>query len=79
MIKLNWNSVFSIQEGNPRLQKILDVHRNVFGDGLGTVKGTVAKIYVDTAAPPKYMKARPVPYALKAKSSRSYIGCRVRA
>ena len=61
VIKLNWNSVFSIQEGNSQLQKILDVHRDVFGEGLGTAKGTVAKIYVDPAAPPKYMKARPVP------------------
>ena len=27
----------------------------------------MAKIYVDPTAPPKYMTARPVPYALKAK------------
>ena len=67
VIKLNWNSVFSNQEGNPQLQKILGVHNDVFGEGLGTVKGTMAKIYVDLTAPPKYMKARPVPYALKAK------------
>ena len=40
---------------------------DVFGEGLGTLKGTEAKIYVDPNAPPKFMKARPVPYALKAK------------
>ena len=67
MIKLNWNSIFSIQEGNPQLQKILDAHKGVFGEGLGTLKGTEAKIYVDPNAPPKFMKARPIPYALKAK------------
>ena len=38
VIKLNWNSTFSFKEGNPQLQKILDVHRNVFGEGLGTVR-----------------------------------------
>ena len=67
VIKLNWNSIFNIQEGNPQLQKILDAHKDVFGEGLGTLKGTEAKIYVDRSAPPKFMKARPVPYALKAK------------
>ena len=67
VIKLNWNSIFSIQEDNPQLQKILDAHKNVFGEGLGTLKGTEAKIYVDPSAPPKFTKARPVPYALKAK------------
>ena len=67
VIKLNWNNVFSIQEDNPQLQKMLDVHKDVFGEGLGTLKGTEAKIYVDPGAAPKYMKARPVPYALKAK------------
>ena len=67
VIKLNWNSIFNIQEGNPQLQKILDAHKDVFGEGLGTLKGTEAKIYVDPSAPPKFMKARPVPYALKAK------------
>ena len=41
--------------------------RTFFGEGLGTLKGTEAKIYVDPNAPPKFMKARPVPYALKAK------------
>ena len=69
VIKLNWNSIFSIQEGNPQLQmqKILDTHKDIIGEGLGTLKGTEAKIYVDPNAPPKFMKVRPVPYALKAK------------
>ena len=67
VIKLNWNSIFSIQEDNPQLQKILNAHKDVFGEGLGTLKGKEAKIYVDPSAPPMFMKARPVPYALKAK------------
>ena len=67
VFKLNWNKIFAIQEGNPQLQKILDAHKDVFGEGLGTLRGTTAKIYVDPAATPKFMKARPVPYALKEK------------
>ncbi|XP_078355328.1 uncharacterized protein LOC144639937 [Oculina patagonica] len=42
-------------------------HKNVFGEGLGTLPGTEAKIYVDPEATPKFMKSRPAPYALKAK------------
>jgi len=38
-----------------------------FSEGLGTLMGTEAKIYVDPSAPPKFMKACPVPYALKAQ------------
>ena len=67
MIKLNWNSIFSIQEGNPQLQKILEAHKDILGEGLGTLKGTEAKIYVDPGASPKFMKPRPVQYAPKAK------------
>ena len=66
-IKLNWQTIFCIQDSNPQLQKILDAYKDVFGKGLGTLKGTEAKIYVDPEATPMFMKARPVPYALKAK------------
>ena len=38
---------------------------DVFMEGLGTLKGVKAKIYVDQGAEPKYIKARSVPYALK--------------
>ena len=67
VITLNWNSIFNIQEGNCQLQKILDAHKDTIGKGLGTLKGTEAKISVDPSAPLKFMKARPVPYALKMK------------
>ena len=67
VVKLNWQNIFKIQEENPQLQSILDAHGDVFSEGLGTLKGTTAKIYVDPEATPKFMKACPVPYALKAK------------
>ena len=41
--------------------------KDVFGEDLGTLKGTEAKIYVDPSTPPKFMKVRPLPYALKEK------------
>ena len=67
VVKLNWQNIFKIQEENPQLQSILDAHGDVFSEGLGTLKGTTAKIHVDPEATPKFMKARPVPYTLKAK------------
>ncbi|KAM9332565.1 LOW QUALITY PROTEIN: UDP-glucuronosyltransferase 2C1-like [Pholidichthys leucotaenia] len=42
-----------------------DEQTNQFQSELGTLKGTTAKIYMDTAAKPWYFKARPLPYALK--------------
>ena len=37
----------------------------MFQEELGTLNGMEAKIYVDEKASPLYLKARPVPYALK--------------
>ena len=67
MVKLNWQNIFNIQEINPQLQRVLKEHNNVFSKELGTLMGTKAKIYVDPEATPKFMKARPVPYAPKVK------------
>lgn len=55
---------------HPRQQPLTadDCGRNpkdVLSEGLGTLKGTKAKIYVDLEAILKFMKAPPVPYALK--------------
>ena len=47
------------------LQSVLAKYPDVFMEGLGTLKGVKAKIYVDQGAEPKYIKARSVPYALK--------------
>ena len=67
VVKLDWQNIFNIQENNPQLQRVLEEHKDVFSKELGKLTGTQAKIYVDPKATPKFMKARPVPYALKAK------------
>jgi len=46
-------------------ENVLSKYADVFAEGLGTLKGVKAKIYVDPEAKPKYIKARSVPYALK--------------
>lgn len=49
------------------LQSVLDKYPSVFQEGLGTLKGYQAKIYVDPKAKPKFWRARTVPYALRAQ------------
>ena len=39
----------------------------MFQDALGTLQNFKAHIYSDPTAKPKYCKARPIPYAVKAK------------
>ena len=42
-------------------------HDNIFRDEIGHVKGTAAKIHVDSSAQPRFYKAWTVPYALKGR------------
>ena len=67
-VKLDWGQIFQVT-GNTmvKLEQLLTKHKELFGEDLGTLKGTKAKIYVDENATPKFFKARPVPYALKGK------------
>ena len=46
---------------------MLEQYREVFQEGLGTMKGYQAKIEVEPGAKPHYAKARSVPYALRQK------------
>lgn len=62
-IRLNWQQIFSVNLNNAELQKVLDKHADVFEEGLGTLKGASAKIYVEPDAKPRYFKPRSVPYA----------------
>ena len=64
-IRINWKSIHMV--GNDKLQNILAKHQNVFGKGLGHLRGYNAKIHVEQEAVPKFMKARPVAYAMKEK------------
>ena len=41
----------------------------LFGPGLGCLKNEMFSIEVDATIPPKFCKARPVPYAMREKVS----------
>lgn len=65
---MRWETIHTIQAGdNSALCKVLDQYTEVFKEELGELKGPPAKIYVDSEAVPRFFKARPVPYAMKAK------------
>ena len=67
-VKLNWDAIFCMDNGNIRtkLKQVLEVHKDIFNPELGTLKGMKAKIYLNEGAQPKYVKARAVPYAMRA-------------
>ena len=44
---------------------LLEQHKVLFSEGLGTLNGYEATFQLDTTVKPKYCKARPVPYAMK--------------
>ena len=54
-------------EASHSLDEILEKHSDVFSDELGTVKDFRASFKVHPDVSPKFIKARPVPYALKDK------------
>ena len=46
---------------------LIDKYSEVFEEGLGTFKGSKVKIHVDPEVRPKFLKPRPVPYAMTGK------------
>jgi transposase InsO family protein len=49
------------------IAKLLDRFDSLFQPGLGTLNDVKVSIQVDPSIPPKFCKARPVPFALKSK------------
>ena len=79
LMQLNWENISEqLQEHNPNKEKVNCVniqkeletvtnkYPNVFSEILGTIKGAQAKINVRPNSKPKFMKARTVPFAMKA-------------
>ena len=64
-IKLDWGSIFSVRN-EKQIDEILQKHKPVF-QNKGTIKHFKAKLHVKENAKPVFHRARPVPYALKAK------------
>ena len=66
-IKLDLAQIKQLKHTEKELDEVLKQYTSLFEDGLGTLKGTKAKINVDADTKPEFHKARPVPYALREK------------
>ena len=79
LMRQNWENIFEqFQEHNPykekvncvniqkELETVTNKYPNVFSEKLGTIKGAQAKINVIPNSKPKFMKARTVPFTMKA-------------
>ena len=67
-LKLDWKEAFMVGPSkSDRLEDLLETHKAVFQEGLGTIGGTTAKIHVNPEVTPKFCKPRPVPFPLRKK------------
>ncbi|KAJ8394552.1 hypothetical protein AAFF_G00045620 [Aldrovandia affinis] len=72
-IHLNWHEIkamrIAAKQGKPctdvQLTEMLDKHRQVFREGIGTLKHIKARIELEKDAKPRFHKAGLVPYALR--------------
>uniref|UniRef100_A0A2H1V9U2 SFRICE_009183 n=1 Tax=Spodoptera frugiperda TaxID=7108 RepID=A0A2H1V9U2_SPOFR len=62
-ISVSVNKIFDVDMSV--IDKLLTKYREVFKDELGTYRGKPVSIHLKPNAHPKFLKARPVPYAIK--------------
>ena len=68
-IRLDWNSInkVSVENIKTETKRLMDKHKSVFRDEIGCVKDIKGNLVLQENAHPVFMKARPVPYAIKPK------------
>ncbi|XP_061151222.1 uncharacterized protein K02A2.6-like [Syngnathus typhle] len=66
-IRLDWQAIRKLSHRSSPLQEILEKHEEVFRDELGSMKDITVKLHVKPGSKPVFMKARPVPYAIRSK------------
>lgn len=62
-LTLDWQQIFLVT--NSKLEEVLERHKEVFKEELGTYTGRATKIVVDPMETPRFCKARSVPYAMR--------------
>ena len=66
VLKLDWCRIGKVAlESAADLQCLLDQHKAIFADELGTITTHTATLQVCPDATPKFFKPRPVPFAIK--------------
>ena len=67
-IKIDWHEINIVQSCTNtvgKLEYLLSNFSELFQEQLGTLKNYKAKIFVDPEAKPVFIKARPLPYAMR--------------
>ena len=64
--RLDWKNIFKLHTPFT-LKKVLDSHKQVFSDELGTLKDYKVKFYLEEQTKPQFLKVRPLPLALRDK------------
>ena len=71
LLERDWKELFKMQIAKSNQESLFGelIHKysEVFEEGLGTFKDPKVKIHVDPEARPKFLRARPVPYAMTGK------------
>ncbi|CAC5425908.1 unnamed protein product [Mytilus coruscus] len=57
----------SVENVNVKTKELFDQHASVFSDNIGCVKGIKGNLIMKDNVEPVFMKARPIPYALRPK------------
>ena len=67
VVKLDWKGlrISKVLTSKGSLEVLLDKHKEVFEEGLGKMNTFEADLHLKPNASPKFLKARPVPFALK--------------
>ena len=65
-LRLDWSNIFKVNQENA-VEGIISRHNTLFDGGYGHLKHFKASIKLKDHAQPIFLKARPVPYALKGK------------
>ena len=64
--RLDWKTIFKLHT-SLSVQEVVDSHKEVFSDKLGTLKDYKVKFYLEEQAKPQFLKTRPLPLALRDK------------
>lgn len=64
-LNITMNINFVTHEDQKQVESVIAKHTEVFKNGLGTYRGSPVAIHIKPGANPRFLKARPVPFALK--------------
>ena len=67
-VRLDWRTMFTLceEEALLKLKELLTKFESVFNEEMGCLKDFKLKIPMDKTMKPRFCRARPVPYAIKA-------------